>query len=37
MDRRVECGVFERNKIRKISRIMELIDSIEIEVMMSEK
>ena len=37
MDRRVECGVFERNKIGKISGKMEVIDSIEIEIVMSEK
>ena len=36
-DRRVECGVFERNKIGKISRKIEVIDSIEIEVVTFEK
>ena len=37
VDRRVECGVFERNKIGKISRKIKVIDSIEIEVVTSEK
>ena len=37
VDRRVECGVFERNKIGKISRKIEVVDSIEIEIVMSEK
>ena len=36
-DRRVKCGVFKRNKIGKISRKMDIIDLIEIEVVMSEK
>ena len=33
----VECGIFERNKIGKISGKMEIVDSIEIEIMTSEK
>ena len=37
VDRRVECGVFERNKIGKISRKMEVVDSIEIEIVMFKK
>ena len=37
MDRIVECGVFERNKIGKISRKMEVVDSIGIEIVTSEK
>ena len=36
-DRRVECGVFKRNKIGKISRKMEIIDLIEIEVVTCKK
>ena len=36
-DRRVKCAVFKRNKIGKISRKMEVIDLIEIEVVTSEK
>ena len=36
-DRRVECRVFERNKIGKILRKMEVIDLIEIEVVTSKK
>ena len=34
-NRRVECEVFERNKIGKILRKIEVIDLIEIEVVMS--
>ena len=37
VDRRVECEVFERNKIGKISRKMKVVDSIEIEIVTSEK
>ena len=36
-DRGVECGVFERNKIGKILRKIEVIDLIEIEVVTSKK
>ena len=37
MDAGVECGTFERNEIGKISGKMEVGDSIEIEIMTSEK
>ena len=36
-DKRVKCGVFKRNKIGKISRKMEVIDLIEIEVVICKK
>ena len=36
-DRRVECGVFKRNKIGKILRKIEVIDAIVIEVVMSKE
>ena len=37
MKTRVECGVSEKNKIGKISGKMEVVDSIEIEIVTSEK
>ena len=37
VDTRVKCGVFERNKIGKISGKIEVVDLIEIEIVMSEK
>ena len=37
MDIGVKCGIFERNKIGKISEKMEIVDLTEIEIMTSEK